>query len=197
MAKTLFELSGAIPAMPAIADCALVIIDAQNEYVEGPLTLTGIGPAIGKISSVLAAFRQTGAPVIHIAHKGRSGGTFDRDDKRGQIVDALAPISGETIIEKPLPNSFARTNLHETLQQQGKTRLIMVGFMTHMCVSATARAALDLGYATTILSDACATRDLPDGQGGVVKADDIHRIELVALSDRFAGIFSASALLNA
>jgi len=39
-----------------------------------------------------------------------------------------------------------------------------------------------------VLAPACATRDLPDGQGGVIAAADIHRIELVALSDRFATI---------
>jgi hypothetical protein len=39
-----------------------------------------------------------------------------------------------------------------------------------------------------VLARARATRDLPDGQGGVVAAADIHRIELVAVSDRFATI---------
>jgi nicotinamidase-related amidase len=59
--------------------------------------------------------------------------------------------------------------------------------MTHMCVSATARAALDLGYQSTVLSDATATRDLPDPAGnGVVAAADLHRAELAALSDRFS-----------
>ncbi len=59
--------------------------------------------------------------------------------------------------------------------------------MTHMCVSATARAALDLGYQSTVLSDASATRDLPDIDGaGTVPAAEIHRIELAALADRFA-----------
>ena len=45
---------------------------------------------------------------------------------------------------------------------------------------------MDLGYGCSVLGPACATRDLPDGQGGVVAAADIHRIELTALSDRFA-----------
>jgi nicotinamidase-related amidase len=57
-----------------------------------------------------------------------------------------------------------------------------------MCVSATARSALDHGYACTILAPACATRDLPDGQGGAIEAAEIHRVELAALSDRFAMI---------
>jgi nicotinamidase-related amidase len=57
-----------------------------------------------------------------------------------------------------------------------------------MCVSSTARAALDLGYRTTIVAAASATRDLPDGLGGVVPAATVHKVALVELSDRFAVI---------
>ncbi|MGL5446512.1 MAG: cysteine hydrolase family protein, partial [Rhabdaerophilum sp.] len=179
------------------AESVLVIIDAQNEYLEGPLALTGVGLAVEKCAEVLAAYRKAGAPVIHIAHKGRPGGAFDRDAARGQIVDALKPLFAETVIEKPLPNSFAKTTLAEAVAATGLAKLVMIGFMTHMCVSSTARVALDLGFSTTILSDACATRDLPDGAGGVVSADALHRAELAALSDRFAGIFSTATFLAA
>ena len=58
--------------------------------------------------------------------------------------------------------------------------------MTHMCVSSTARAALDFGYRVTIDAGCCATRDLPDGKGGVIDARTLHDVALVELSDRFA-----------
>jgi nicotinamidase-related amidase len=57
-----------------------------------------------------------------------------------------------------------------------------------MCVSATARAALDLGYRTTVIADACATRDLPDGSGGIIDATTVHRVALAELADRFATV---------
>ncbi len=66
--------------------------------------------------------------------------------------------------------------------------LIIAGFMTHMCVSTTARAALDLGIPCSVVADTCATRDLPDAEGGVLRGRDLHRMELVALSDRFCPI---------
>jgi len=53
-------------------------------------------------------------------------------------------------------------------------------------VSSTVRAALDLGYRCTVVANAAATRDLPDGHGGVVDANSLHRMELAALADRFA-----------
>ncbi len=67
--------------------------------------------------------------------------------------------------------------------------------MTHMCVSSTVRAALDFGYRCTVVAGACATRDLPDGAGGVVPAPVLHRAELAALSDRFATVVADSAAL--
>jgi nicotinamidase-related amidase len=57
-----------------------------------------------------------------------------------------------------------------------------------MCISATVRSALDHGYHCTVVADCCATRDLPDGLGGVVAAADVHRMELAALGDRFATV---------
>jgi nicotinamidase-related amidase len=72
---------------------------------------------------------------------------------------------------------------------------MLAGFMTHMCVSSTARAALDLGYRVTIDAASCATRDLPDGKGGVMPAALIHEVALVELSDRFAIIARDSAAL--
>ncbi len=92
------------------------------------------------------------------------------------------------MIEKVVPNAFADGALDAKLKELGVSKIIIGGFMTHLCVSTTARAALDLGYGCSLLAPACATRDLPDGQGGVVSAADIHRIEIAALSDRFATI---------
>jgi len=60
----------------------------------------------------------------------------------------------------------------------------MIGFMTHMCVSSSARAALDHGFRVTIDADSCATRDLPDGCGSVIDAATLHRVALTELSDR-------------
>jgi nicotinamidase-related amidase len=101
---------------------------------------------------------------------------------------SLKPREGEIVIPKQLPNSFAHTTLDATLQKLGRKDIILVGFMTHMCISATARSGLDHGYRCTIVANACATRDLPDGFGGVVAADAVQKAELAALRDRFATV---------
>ncbi len=94
------------------------------------------------------------------------------------------------VIDKGLPNSFAGTTLADTLAAHPGRPLLVAGFMTHMCVSATVRSAVDHGQFSTVLADATATRDLPDplAPGGVIPAAEMHRASLAALSDRFAVI---------
>ena len=143
-------------------------------------------PAVDALARLLARARAAGAPVVHVQHKGRAGGLFDLDARGGAIIDAVQPAGGESIVSKPLPNAFANTDLDATLKKLGRTQLVIAGFMTHMCVSSTARAALDLGYKATVAADAAATRDLPDPMGGVISADALHRAALAGLADRFA-----------
>lgn len=192
--KTLLELAGRKPAPPKLAESILVLIDIQNEYLDGPIALPGARPAVAKAADLLARARKAGAKIVHVAHKGGKGSLFDREAHRGAIVDAVAPIAGEEVVEKPRPNAFSGTNLAEVVGAPSAP-LILVGFMTHMCVSSTARAALDLGYQTAIAADACATRDLPKPSGGVIDAASLHESELAALADRFTGVFRADEIV--
>jgi nicotinamidase-related amidase len=185
--KTLLQMAGAPLEPSRFSESAVVIIDAQNEYVNGKLPLVGIAPALDNIAILLKAARAAGSPIIHVQHKGRAGGLFDPGADAFQLAPQAAQMSGEAIVEKPLPNAFAQTNLQDLLVNAGKKQLIIAGFQTHMCISSTVRAALDLGYRTTVIADAAATRDLPDPTGGpAFAAAELHRAALAGLADRFA-----------
>ena len=186
--KTLLDMAGAPDRPQRLAVSAVVMIDAQLEYVTGRLPLTGVGAALEVGAELLAAARAAGRPGIHVQHRGLGDGLFGPDSAFFAIAPQVAPVADEPVVEKGVPNAFADGALDARLKQLGVSKIIIGGFMTHLCVSTTARAALDLGYGCSVLAPACATRDLPDGQGGVVAAADIHRIELVALADRFATI---------
>jgi nicotinamidase-related amidase len=185
--KTLFEMAGARPEPGTLSNSVLIIIDAQREYVDGALPLVGVDAAVSETAKLLIRARKSGTPVIHIVHKGK-GALFNPDGVYFEIVEALRPQSGETIIEKTRVSAFAETKLEETIQRTGRKNLIVVGFMTHNCVSSTARAARDLGYVPTIVAAATATRDLPDGRGGVVSAAVLQVASLAALADRNAWV---------
>lgn len=184
--KTLMQLAGAEPRPHQISDSALIIIDAQREYLDGKLPLEGIEPALEACARLLSAARAAGAPVFHVQHKGRPGGLFDPQGAAFEICPQAAPLEGEAVIEKALPNAFAGTDLDALLKDTGAKQLIVCGFMTHMCVSSTVRAALDLGYASTVVASACATRALPTAAGETLAAKALQEAELAALGDRFA-----------
>ena len=194
--RTLLEMAGAKLTPPPPAELTMVLIDMQMEYVDGKLPLPGAKPAIAAAARLLERLRQLGRPIVHIRHKGRAGTLFDPDGPGFAIAPALAPAAGETVLSKGLPNSFAGTELDATLKRLGAKQVLYAGFMTHMCISSTVRAALDLGYASVVASDACATRDLPDGQGGAMAADLLHRAELASLADRFAIVAPTAAILG-
>jgi len=194
--KTLLQMAGADPTPNAFSDSVVIAIDQQNEYLSGALPLVGIEEALGEAAKVLTRARAVGTPIIHIVHQGSAGGAFDLDAERGQIADVVAALDGETIIKKTLPNCFTTAALGTELGKIGRKKLIVTGFMTHMCVSATVRAALDLGFSTTLVSGATATRDLPSVSGDqVVTAQTVADATLAALADRFATIVPTAAQL--
>jgi nicotinamidase-related amidase len=185
-ARTLLQLAGADLSPAKISEASLVLIDLQNEYLAGPIALPGAEAAVANSARLLASARHAGSPIFHVAHRGKVGGLFDRNAERGAIAASVAPLSSEPVIEKELPNAFAGTDLRDRLSATGRKNIVLAGLMTHMCISSTARAALDLGFRVTIDASACATRDLPDGRGGTIEAQIIHHVALVELSDRFA-----------
>ena len=188
MAMTMLQMAGATPTPATMADGILLIIDAQREYTDGLMPLPGVQPAIEALAVLLEKARKAGAPIVHVRHQSK-GKAFNPSSSGYEIVAPLAPRAGEIIVDKALPNAFAGTDLAKQLAVSGRKNLIVGGFMTHMCVSATVRCATDNGFMSTSAADTVATRDLPDATGGAtVNAADINRITLAALSDRFAWI---------
>jgi nicotinamidase-related amidase len=198
MAMTMLQMSGLAPTPATMANGVLLIIDAQREYTDGLLPLTGVAGAVDALATLLEKARKAGAPVVHVRHKGSpTGKAFNPTLSGFEIVKQLTPRDGEVIVDKGLPNAFAGTELAKHLAATGRKNLIVGGFMTHMCVSATVRSATDHGFMSTIAADTVATRDLPDATGGAtVAADAINRITLAALSDRFAWIVPKAAAIG-
>jgi nicotinamidase-related amidase len=193
--RTVRQLAGIPPTIPSLSEAVLIMIDQQNEYIDGPLRLNGIDAAIDANVRLLSAARAADARIIHIAQAGSPGGLFDRAAHRGGFIAAVDPLPGELIIEKRFASSFFETTLGDTLGGIDSKSLLLAGYMTHNCVAATAFDAVTRGFSVTILADACASRDLPDGHGGVIAGPDIHRGVLAGLSDRQAVIATVSELL--
>ncbi|KHK02959.1 cysteine hydrolase family protein [Desulfovibrio sp. TomC] len=182
-----------------LGDAILLVIDIQNDYFPGgAMALVQPEAAAAQAALALDRFRQAGRPVIHIRHEAaRPGATFFLPGTPGaEIQAAVAPRPGETVVTKAWPNSFRDTALGEAVAASGASRLVVAGMMTHMCVDATVRAGFDLGYAVTVLADACATRDL-SFDGRQVPAADVQAAFLAALAAVYAAVVPTAALAAA
>jgi nicotinamidase-related amidase len=189
--KTLLEMAGVRGAPPRLAESTVVVIDAQHEYVDGALVLPGVAPALEEIGRLLERARAQRAPIIHIVHHGKPGGLFAPGSPGVEIAAPAAPAPGEAVVAKSLPNAFASTDLADRLHALKRPAIVLVGFMTHMCVEATARASIDLGVRAAVVASATATRDLPDPlTGATIAAADVHHNALAAMADRFAAIMT-------
>ncbi|MGE4372331.1 MAG: cysteine hydrolase family protein [Xanthobacter sp.] len=197
-ARTLVQLAGLPAAKLNLDESVLVVIDAQREYVDGLLPLEGVQPALDRIGKVLELMRARGVPVIHVQHQAPagSGAPFDVSGMGYAFAEPSIPAPGEVVVQKTKPSSFYKTDLLERFEATGRKTMIFVGFMTHMCVSTTARIASHLDIPAFLIGDCAATRALPDPMGSEdVPAEVIHRAALAEINDCFATVISTADLV--
>ena len=105
------------------------------------------------LSDCPPAKRLRGNPTLRIGDSGPMGRILVAGEPGNQIVDALAPVAGEIVIDKPGKGMFWATGLHDTLSVRGITHLLFMGVTTEVCVQTSMREANDRGYECLIVED--------------------------------------------
>ena len=117
----------------------------------------------GDLSDCPPAKRNRGTPTMRIGDLGPKGRILIRGEYGHDIVDELAPLPGEVVIDKPGKGAFYATDLQELLEIVGITSLIVTGVTTEVCVHTTVREANDRGYECLVLAD-CVGSYFPEFQ---------------------------------
>ena len=178
---------------------ALIIVDIQNDYFpNGKMELSNPQKAADNAAKILEQFRQINKEnIFHVQHIAADPalGFFLPDTEGAEIHETVQPLENENIIIKHFPNSFLQTELESKLKEKEITKVVVVGMMTHMCIAATVRAAVELGFETTLIEDACATLDL-SYQEQTVPAEQVHYAFVGALNGMYARVISTEEFLQ-
>ncbi|MER6046759.1 isochorismatase family protein [Streptomyces sp. NPDC001793] len=181
---TLRDINGLDSTPATLAQATLILVDYQNTYTRGVMELSGWQAALDNAAALLARAREAGAKVVHVIHDGGEGSAYDIREDVGRIHPRVAPVAGEPVVVKTAPDSFVGTDLGEHVDAAGNEDVVVIGFMTHMCVASTAAGAFLRGNRPTVVADACATRPLATTVAEV-SAEQAHHGALAAIGDLY------------
>ena len=191
---TLRELNDFDQTPASLSDATLILVDYQNTYTRGVMELDGWEPALKSAARLLSKARRTGTKVIHIVNDGGENTPYDIRTDIGAIHSSVAPIDGEPVVVKKVPNGFVDTDLAKHVDAAGNENIIVAGFMTNMCVTFTIEGAFLRGNHPTVVADACATRPIKTAVGDVTAAE-LHKSALATITDLYGVVVpSASSL---
>ena len=136
--------------LKVVGPLAALIAAARSSGVMVIHTREGHEP---DLSDCPPAKLRRGAPSKRIGDAGKYGRILIRGEYGHDIVDELAPMDGEVVIDKPGKGAFYATELQDVLVGAGISQLLVTGVTTEVCVHTTVREANDRGYECLVLSD--------------------------------------------
>ena len=178
------------------SDPALLVIDVQTG-LDDPRYGTRNNPdAEKRIADLLAAWRATGRPVIHVQHMSTEADSPLRPERPGNAIKKEAlPIAGEPLFQKQVNSAFIGTGLEAYLRSKGIDSVVIVGLTTDHCISTSVRMAANLGFNVTLVADATATHPKNRPDGAQYSAELVHSVELASLRGEFATVKNSSEVL--
>lgn len=183
---------------PIPANAALIVIDVQQAFNDPSWGRRNNPQAEANIAALLAAWRQSGRPLFHIYHASTEPASLLRPERAGFAVKPeAAPLPGEPVIVKQVNSAFIGTDLEQRLRAAGIGNLVMVGLTTDHCVSTSTRMAGNLGFTTSIVSDATATFERSGPDGRHYSAEQMHDTALASLNGEFAAVVTTAQTLAA
>ena len=179
---------------------ALIVVDVQRAFDEWVAAgkRRNNPHAEQRIVDLLRAFREHGAPIVHIRHHSRNPNSAFLPDRPGYAVKEEArEAAGEPVIVKRVNSAFIGTDLEQRLRAANIKTLVICGATTNHCVETTTRMAGNLGFDACLVRDATWTFDRAGPNGDQHSAEEIHAMTLANLNGEFARIVSAADAIAA
>lgn len=168
---------------------ALLVIDVQESFKQRDYwDEADFALYQKKQNQLIAHARQQDWEVIFVLHNEPSG-VFSPASGFVRLMDFLDHQEDDRVFNKHVHNALLDSGLHEHLQAQGVTKLIISGIRTEQCCETTTRVGSDLGYEVDYVVDATLTFPIQDPfSGKLVTAEEIKQRTCLVLEKRFATI---------
>lgn len=128
-------------------DHTLILIDFQSQM---SFATKSIDPVLLRSNAALVAHGGAGFGVSTIlttvAEKTFSGPMYE------EITDAFP---GQALIDRTSMNSWEDANVIARVNEIGKSRVVLAGLWTSVCIVGPALSALDQGFEVYVIADAC------------------------------------------
>ena len=141
---------------------ALVVIDLQKGILALPAPGL-VGPVLQHSRQMADAFRARKLPVVLVNVAGGAPGRNELPHSDAvppadwvELSAEIDPQPGDHYVTKRTWGAFTGTDLHQYLQGQGVTQIVLCGVATSIGVESTARQAHELGYNVAFAVDAMA-----------------------------------------
>ena len=175
----------------------LLLIDLQKAIDHNDWGERNNLDAEENIGNLLAYWRKNNLPIIHVKHMSQESNSHYRPNQKGnEFKEVAQPNTHEKVVEKQSNSAFINTDLEQTLRQKNIEDIVIIGVITNNSVEATARMSGNLGFNTTVVSDATFTFGKKDYSGKWHDAQQIHDVSLANMADEYAQILSTNELLS-
>jgi nicotinamidase-related amidase len=178
---------------------ALIIIDVQkgidqNDHWGGNRNNP---EAEGNIKLLLNFWREKQFPIVIVKHDSldKTSPLYPGQEGNG-LKEFVRPIDGELIVAKSTPSAFIKTDLESILRTRGVDLVYVAGFVTNNSVESTARMSAELGFRTTVVSDATACFNKRGGEGTIYSSELIHQVSLANLAGEYAEIETTAGIIR-
>jgi nicotinamidase-related amidase len=176
---------------------ALLVVDVQHEYVDGPLQIQAPprDRSIANVARALDVATERDLPVVVVQHELPEGAPVlavgsESWSLHPEVESRIQPTWKRA--SKDRGSVFAGTDVAAWLREQDVDTITIVGFMTNNCDLATAVGAEELGLSAEVLSDASGAIHLAN-EVGKVSAEQLHETLLVLLHSNFAAVATTEA----
>ncbi len=140
---------------------ALIVVDVQMAFVSGDEAVPAAGHVLQRIKLLVEKARAAGALIVYLQNDGAPGEPDEPGTPGWELHLPPQDSDHEIVIRKSQDDGFDGTQLEELLDAHAIHILAVCGVLSEMCVSATVRTAMSLGFQVILPHDAHATYGVP------------------------------------